>query len=327
MPPAFVGIDPGLAAAVAHDWRRTGATWRAAAGRAEVLAASLQLDAAPSIRAARLGAELEAVADLLTDRARAAEDAEDLTEWLSGGARGDLVAELAKPSEAGWDDLVAAGTLTDGGRTVRYFDLPAEPDAGVVVADFFIPERASLFLAGDGRDHADPIFGPLTDGDSRALLVLDLAAGRGLVQFDDTCTAWAGLLEVCNEARPIELAGDPDSPPWRITNQVDISAEAQRITVGYDVLNGITPLGSTDGTFTLTDRGDGAYEVSDVDADEYPSIGIYQYQEAGEAPRVLLRRSSDGVGHLFPWWPSRRVRGSFRPGLDVPGARKPRSEN
>lgn len=327
MAPPFVGIDPGLALAVAHDWRRTGASWRAAAGQAAAVAASLQLDATPTLYAGRLGEELEASADLLARRARAAEDADDLTDWLSSGPRGHLVAELAEPSAAAWDDLVAAGTLTDGGRSVRYFDLPADPDGGVVVADFFIPERASLFLAGDGRDHEDPIFGDLTDEDSRAVLVLDLASGRGLAQFDDTCTAWAGRFEICNEARPIELAGDGGRPPWPITNQVDISADGEQITVGYDILNGITPLGSTDGTLTLTDRGDGTYELTDVDADEYPTIGIYQYQDPGAAARVLLQRDSEGVGHLFPWWPSRQVHGSLGPAFDVPDAGKPRPEN
>lgn len=329
----FAGIDPALAAAVAADWRRTAASWHAAALSAATLAARTQLDPAAGVLAGRLGDDLEAAAALLAERARAADAADELTDWLSGGARGHLVAELAEPTPSAWADLVAAGTLSDGARTVRYFELPADTDGGVVVADFFIPERASLFLAGDGRDHADPVFGPLSDGDSRVVLVLDRTSGRGSIQFDDTCTAWAGWFEVCNEARPIELAGDRGSPPWRITNQVDITADEERITVGYDVLNGITPLGSTDGTFTLTDRGDGAFELTAIDADEYPAIGIYQYREAGEAPRVVMQRDSEGVGHLFPWWPrlpswpGRRVRGTFRPRLEVPSVGKPPAEN
>jgi len=54
-----------------------------------------------------------------------------------------------------------------------------------------------------------------------------------------------------------------------------------------------------DGTFTLTRQGRGRYAVKDFDADEYPSVGIYQYR-SDEPPAVLVQRDSDGVTHAFP---------------------------
>lgn len=311
MTDAFVGLDPAWASVVVREWRRAAVDWRRAASDGDRLTSELALDAGAARLGHRLAADLEELADLLARRAAQLDSADDLVEWLATGRRGGLVTEVAEPSEGEWRAMVAAGSMHDGQRSVRFFEVPADPGAGVVVADFFIPERSSLFLDGDGRDHADPVFGSLTASDSRAVVVLDLEDGRGSVQFDDTCTAWAGPLQVCRSSRPVRLPGDDDWS-WTIGNDVRIAATDDAVTVSYDILNGITPLGSTDGTFTLADGGDGRYSVSRLDADDYPSLGVYQYRRG--KVRTLLRRDSAGVGHLWPWWPDRRdVRASIGP--------------
>jgi hypothetical protein len=287
--PSFVGIDVVLARALVANWIAIADRVSADGDRAVTLAAAVDVPGPPPPSVA---AGLRAIADLLaasTDR---------LTEWLATGARGWLARQLAEPSPAAWSALVAAGSTTIGPRTVRYVDIERAPGGGVVVADFFIPDDSSLLLDGDGREHADPIFGPLDADDSRALLVLDLERGRASISFDDTCTMWSGWLEVCEEARPIVT-----EPAFgRLVNEVLIETADGRIEVDYDILNGITPIGSTDGTFTLTAGADGRYAVTELDADEYPSLGVYQYR-AGERVDVVLRRDSDGPPHLFPWWP------------------------
>ena len=287
--PSFVGIDPVLARALVADWRAVAERVAEAGARAAALAPGVALPAAPVAPEADA---LLAAAALLAGRT------DDLTEWLAGGDRGWLATELAEPSAAAWSALVAAGSTTTGARTVRYVDIGRDPGGGVVVADFFIPDEGSVLLAGDDRAHADPIFGPLTAGDSRAVFVLDLERGRASISFDDTCTMWSGPLEVCEEARPIVTA-----PVFgRLANEVSIDVADGGVEVDYDILNGITPIGSADGTFALAATASGRYAVTDVDADEYPSLGIYQYR-AGERVDVLLRRDSEGACHLLPWWP------------------------
>jgi hypothetical protein len=289
--PSFVGIDDVLARALVADWIAVADRLTATGERAATLAAAVDVPGPPPPSVA---AALRAVAALL------ATAADRLTEWLATGARGWLATELAEPSPAAWSALVAAGSTTAGSRTVRYVDVERAPGGGVVVADFFIPDDSSLLLDGDGREHADPIFGPLTADDSRALLVLDLERGRASISFDDTCTMWSGWLEVCEEARPIVT-----EPAFgRLVNEVVIDTATRRIEVDYDILNGITPIGSTDGTFTLSAAADGRFAVTDLDADEYPSLGVYQYR-AGERVDLVLQRDSDGPPHLFPWWPDR----------------------
>jgi hypothetical protein len=287
--PSFVGIDAALARVLVADWIAVADRVATAGERAATLAAAIEVPGPPPPSVA---AALRAVAALLatsTDR---------LTEWLATGERGWLAAELADPSPATWSALVAAGSTSSGSRTVRYVDIERAPGAGVVVADFFIPDDASALLDGDDREHADPIFGPLTAEDSRALFVLDLERGRASISFDDTCTMWSGWFEVCEEARPI--ATEPAF--GRLVNEVVIDTANRRIEVDYDILNGLTPIGSTDGTFTLTADAAGRYAVTDLDGDEYPSLGVYQYR-AGERVDVVLQRDSEGVPHLLPWWP------------------------
>lgn len=337
-----IGIDVEAAALVVQRWRRAVATWEAVATETLHEAGPLLLDGASAARSARaVAAELGQAADLLGARTSAMEhvrwaagdgwsssagsrvgrrqEADELAEWLSGGTRGWMVRELADPSAAEWARMVETGTLVEGARTMRYFDIAREEGAGVIVVDFFIPDASSLVLAGDGRGHDDPIFGDLGAGDSRMIMVFDLESGRASVQFDDTCTVggWA-----CNEARPIEMGGSEVvwSPSrdlgeygvaglplpvnlFEIPNQVSVSSVPHRLEVDYDVLNGIIPVGSVDGTFTLTSNGTGRYEVADIDSDEYPSIGIYQYR-AGEQADVLARQDSRGVWAAFPVVPA-----------------------
>jgi hypothetical protein len=287
--PSFVGIDPVLARALVADWRAVAGRVAAAAARAAALGQRVAL---PPVRAAPEPDDLLVAAALLAGRT------DDLSEWLAGGDRGWLATELAAPSAAAWSALVAAGSTTTGARTVRYVDIGRDPGGGVIVADFFIPDEGSVLLAGDDRAHADPIFGSLTAGDSRAVFVLDLERGRASISFDDTCTMWSGALEVCAEARPIATA-----PVFgRLVNEVSIDVVDGHVEVDYDILNGITPIGSTDGTFALAAGSSGRYAVAAIDADEYPSLGIYQYRP-GQRVDVLLRRDSEGASHLLPWWP------------------------
>ncbi|MDQ3468977.1 MAG: hypothetical protein M3487_04290 [Actinomycetota bacterium] len=225
----------------------------------------------------------------------------DLVTWLAAGRRGYLVHELADPKATEWAAMVATGTVWDGARAVQYLDIERDAGAGVVVVDFFIPEAQSLFLQGDGRAHTDPVFGDLDPGDSRAIMVFDLESGRASVQFDETCTTFGP----CMAARPITLDESPTTVgdyglPIR-PNIVTIESEG-RLEVDYDLLNSITSLGAVNGTFTLRNRGDGRYHVEEFEADEYPSVGVYQYLPSGGVV-TIHRRDSQGVSHLMPWWP------------------------
>jgi len=226
----------------------------------------------------------------------------ELITWLAAGPRGSVVRELADPTEAQWRKMVERRTVWDGARTVRYLDIEPDPGAGIVVVDFFIPEDDSFFLDGDGRKHADPVFGSLTAGESRTLMVFDLETGRASIQLDDTCTMVGG----CNAARPITLDGSPFALDERgsidIANRVQVDSGEGMLTVDYDILNGIIAFGSTDGLMRLRNRGDGRYEGGLLFADEYPSVSVYQYLP-GQRRRVVARQDSQGVGHLIPGWP------------------------
>lgn len=340
---SFTGIDVEAVPGVVRVWRDVGGRLTGVAQEAPAWASALALEieaaSAPAAEAAR---GLDLAAELLEQRAGAIAsitwpsaialmggawamagsrlgDADELVAWLATGARGYLVTELHNPTAAEWMAMVRAGTLVDGNRTMRYFDIAADPGAGVVVIDFFIPESTSLVVRGDGRGHRDPVFAALDDGDSRMVLVFDFESGRASVQVDDTCLAGVGF---CNEARPIEMEGSEvvwsPSPDWgdyalpgrplvmdlfEIPNQVSVASTRGRLELDYDVLNGIIPIGSVDGTITVTSDGAGRYSVEDMDTDRYPSIGVYQYRD-GQRVEVLARQDSIGLYGAFPWVPT-----------------------
>lgn len=199
-----------------------------------------------------------------------------LVEWLASGPRGEIVAELAAPGDDDWASMVGGGTRWEGNRAVRFLDIEPDPGAGIIVVDFFIPGDGSFFLDGDRRPHADPIFGELTTGDSRAAMVFDREVGRASIQFDGTCPMY---VPGCQAARAITLGGEPVAIGARglpeIANQVRVDSGPGQLTLDFDILNGIFPIGSVDGTMTVRNTGDGSYEVASIEADEYPSVGVY----------------------------------------------------
>lgn len=338
-----IGIDVDEVAVVVGEWRSCRRRLVELTGRAAGRAAALALDASSvSASADETGRGLVLCADLLERRAAAmagiawpggdagggwgwgwaragpagGDPYDDLSGWLAAGRRGYLVSELVEPTAEEWAAMVAAGTRVDGNRTMRYFDIAADPGGGVLVVDFFIPDSNSVFAQGDRRGHEDPIFGDVTDSDSRMVIVFDLESGRGTVQFDETCLT-GGM--VCNEARPIEMDGAEvvwsPSADWEeyalpgaplpvdlleIPNQVSVDSRPGWIDIDYDVLNGIIPVGSVDGTITLASDGAGRYRVEEMDVDRYPSIGIYQYR-FGEHVDVLDQQDSKGMLYAFPW--------------------------
>lgn len=224
--------------------------------------------------------------------------------WLLSGGRSGLLPPLAADGST-WSALVADGTRWEGDVARTYTDVAPIPGAGLIVVDMFIPFESSFVLDGDDRGHADPVFGDVGDDDSRVVMVFDLERGRGVVQVHQSCVADG---RVCNAARPADLDGgwfvDDDGPGPGVlggdaANQVRIDSDGSQLTVRYDLLNSIVPVGSTDGTFTLRDEGDGVMAVTELDTDEYPSVGIYQYRPSGET-RVLRRHESDDMWTLFP---------------------------
>jgi hypothetical protein len=88
-----------------------------------------------------------------------------------------------------------------------------------------------------------------------------------------------------------------------IPNQFSVDSSPGRLRVDYDVLNGIVPVGSVDGTFTLASDGAGRYRVERLDTDRYPSIGVYQYRR-GRRVEVLAQQDSAGVWSAFPLVPA-----------------------
>lgn len=335
----FAGIDVDAAAGLAAAWRAVAARVDEAVRRSCVLSDDLAVDTG-AVRAdgEQVAGELRASAELLGARAAAMAGIgwigaawapaamgrrrpgdDELVDWLGAGQRGTLVTDLAEPDAATWAELVAAGSTTEGGRTRRFVDVAARSGAGVIVVDVFIPERNSLVVAGDGRGHDDPIFGDLTDDDSRMIIVADLGTGRASIQLDDTCLAGG---RICNEARPIETGGAEvvwaPSTDWgdhvipgvpravellEIPNQVTLSSRPGRLEIDYDILNGVIPAPSVDGTITITTDRRGGAHVEELDSDGYPSIGVYHYG-IGRTVQVLARQDSRGVAHAVPWLPT-----------------------
>lgn len=233
---------------------------------------------------------------------------------LATGRRGELVELLAGPDGAEWAALVAAGSLRIDDRSRRFFDVEPHPGAGFVVLDLFIPESRSFVVEGDGRGHADPIFGDVGFDDSRLLMVLDLETGRGVVQFDDSCLE-APVIGHCAPARDISMSDSwwPDSipSPWNdnplrggaIDNEVIVKSSDDAVMVELDILNSVIALGSVDTRLWLVYDDD-----DDVEAvkwgDEYPSVGIHQYRPGAEPDLVVsdrvLRHDSEGITEVAP---------------------------
>lgn len=240
---------------------------------------------------------------------------------LSEGTRGYLVTEVATAITDQWQSMVDRESQIVDGQAVIYFDVPPVPGSGVVVVDFFIPSTISGPLAGDSRDFVDPVFGDIGPHDSRVVLVMDLEQGRASIHVDDTELFTYHLGQT--DAHHVEL--DNDSNAWdetmtpdgdvdvqvgpdfgNIVNTASVDVFLNQVTVGYDMVNSITPLASTDGTFTIQLAENGTFEVTDFNADEYPSIGIYQYQPApdgeGIVTTTVIERESRGVMYTFPFW-------------------------
>lgn len=258
---------------------------------------------ADAARAARAAGDYE--------RAKAILDQIDYyADLIGSGPRGALVADVAGPTSSDYDRLVGRGTVYGPGETtnVRYFDLEPSPGDGLIVMDFFIrTETSGGLLKGDDREFQDPLRSGLPVEKSRVIILLDRESGRGSIVQTETCTRSLFGQSFCNEPRPIvfdfgdDLVNDPQNDITGegvnidVPNQFGIDADADTITLRYDALNSITPLGiSVDGTMTLERGSDGYYRISDEDRDDYPAIGIYQYRP-GE-PRTRVIDEDEGVG-------------------------------
>jgi hypothetical protein len=296
-------------AAFAAGWRRD----RAALGRAaESLRSAAHGVRAQAAEQRQASSGTDALAPLLAPIEAVLSSVEhvDLVATLSAATRGSLVRELAV-SQDRWDSLIAAGTIfRDGGASnVRYFDSPAVAGGGVMVVDLFIPfavTGVAPALRGDDRGHADPLRDELDIDDSRMVLVLDRATGRGSVSFSETTVAWP--VETTNEPRPISLRGDPPVVRGGLagieqTNQVGVTVDDDgSVHLELDVLNSITPVGSVDATLDVAAGDGGALESVRYLGDGYPSVGVYHYRPDGSTD-VLLRHDSLPFTHVMPWWP------------------------
>lgn len=242
----------------------------------------------------------QAVQDGHLARAEALLDQLALYEDLaSSQPRGEYLRDLFGASDAEFEALMGEGSIYfDGGAyNTSYFQLQDPPGGGVVVMDYFIDSATSGgILAGDDRDHADPLRGDVPLDGSRMMLVVDLETGRGQVYVTETCTAG---IRTCNEPRPNVFDGSvfsndtgtsPLLPPldndYDIANQFDVSAADGGFELHYDALNGIIPVGSVDGTVSVHVGADGQLQIGEDDRDTYPSIGTYYYSTPGETQVV-----------------------------------------
>lgn len=242
------------------------------------------------------------------DRAQALLDQLSLYEDLARtDPRGQYLANLFGASDQEYEALMAEGTIYyDGGSyNTSYFQLDDAPGGGVVVMDYFIDSATSGgVLAGDDRDHADPLRGDLDLHESRMMLVVDLETGRGQVLVTETCTAH---VRTCNEPRPNVFDGsiwsnDTGTSPvipilpndYDIANQFTFSGAENGFQLHYDALNGIIPVGSVDGTISVHVGDDGQLVIGEDDRDNYPSIGTYYYSEPGET-QVVQQTDQESV--------------------------------
>ncbi len=216
----------------------------------------------------------------------------ELYRQLGGGPRGAAVTELTGTDDAAFRALVDAGTTyQQGGKfNQRYFQVDPAPGEGVLVYDYYIPFESSLFLKGDDRGVADPLLGPYGQDRSRITVIIDRETGRGVVMQTETCTTGIGA-NFCNEPRPItfdmddgwENDSENDATGEGInidqTNQFEIEADGDSVTLSYDALNSITPLAiSVDGTVEINRQSDGSYEKGTDTRDDYPAKVIYHYR-------------------------------------------------
>lgn len=66
-------------------------------------------------------------------------------------------------------------------------------------------------------------------------------------------------------------------------SQYWIERDGRRVSIRYDALNSITPVGiSVDGNMTFEVQPDGRIRKVRDDRDDYPSQGVYQYRPGGE---------------------------------------------
>jgi hypothetical protein len=239
----------------------------------------------------------------LLDQARAARQAGDLQgadrlldtldhyRFLIGGGRGELVADLASPTEAAFDELMGQETIDLGATNRRYFRVEPAPGDGLVVMDYFIEDESSGgILKGDGRGLEDPVLGDLDATDSRITLLVDRESGRGLITQSETCTVSGPFgIRRCQAPRPVDL-GPVDSSPQVLpgdANEFDLATSDEEISLDYDALNSLTPGAlSVDGGITLERGEDGFYAKTRDTRDDYPNRAIYQYRP-GRLPRQV----------------------------------------
>lgn len=216
----------------------------------------------------------------------------ELYRRLESGPRGQDVGDLASLSDEEFAARVADGTTyQDGGRyNRRYFQVDPAPGEGVLVYDYYIPFDGSLGLKGDSRGVSDPLLGEYGQDRSRVTVILDRETGRGVVVQTETCTVGVFGREFCNEPRPITFDKDDDydndtgndatGEGLNIdkTNEFEIEADGDSVSLDYDALNSITPVGiSVDGRVEITRRPDGTYAKGTDTRDDYPAKVIYHY--------------------------------------------------
>ncbi|HWC11315.1 MAG TPA: hypothetical protein VG455_08845 [Acidimicrobiales bacterium] len=295
--PSFANLSPSArAAALAEAERRSAPFVDRYGGRFGQLA-----DAARAAREAGDYEEAKRLQDLIDHYSR----------LVGSGPRGELVVDLAGPRAREFADLVGQGTIAGpGGRTNRrYFQVQPSPGGGLLVMDFFIrtPTSGGL-LEGDDREFQDPLLSGLPLDKSRVIILLDRDTGRGTIVQTETCTRSAFGRTFCNEPRPIVLdmgtllvndrANDVtgEGVNLDVPNQLEVATDDDSITLRYDALNSITPLGiSVDGTFTLRRDLDGRYRLVEEDRDDYPAIGLYQYRPSDPRTHVIDEDPGTGV--------------------------------
>jgi hypothetical protein len=228
--------------------------------------------------------------------------------FVSAGPRGALLAELNAATD--FDALVEARDLSvDGGETSRrFFAVDAEPGRGVLALDFFIPSENSNGFRGDGRpeEGTDILNSSLGLDDSRVMIVIDFETGRGVIVQSETHMDGPWGVGGANEPRPISLNGDRGA--WEhmggldidMTNQIDLTSDADGVHLDWDLLNSITPLAiSVDGDVDFTEGEDGFLGSDDFTdqgrVDRYPQIQAWQYLPDGVS-REIARNDYQG-GH------------------------------
>lgn len=268
---------------------------------AEILQRASALDAWAAAQGGRAAELLEqARAALARGDQREADRLLDLLELyrrLQSGPRGQDVSDLASLSDEEFAARVADGnTYQEGGKyNRRYFQLDAAPGEGVLVYDYYIPFDSSVGLKGDSRGVSDPLLGEYGQDRSRITVIIDRETGRGVVVQTETCTVGVFGKAFCNEPRPItfdkgddydnDSGNDATGEGINIdkTNEFEIDADGDSVSLDYDALNSITPGGiSVDGRVEINRQPDGTYAKGTDTRDDYPAKVIYHYPPGGE---------------------------------------------